>query len=71
MGYYNNSLFSGIYNSGLVSRVVYTLYLRVFFKKVSIKRLILTPAVFRVVGVSGLVYIGLVGPGGFCREVFR
>ena len=27
--------------------------------------------VFRVVGVSSLVYIGLVGPGGFYREVFR
>jgi len=27
--------------------------------------------VFKVVGVSGLVYIGLVGLGGFYREVFR
>jgi len=27
--------------------------------------------VLKVVGVSGLVYIGLVGPEGFYREVFK
>jgi len=27
--------------------------------------------VFKVVGVSGLAYIGLVGPKGFYKEVFR
>ena len=42
-----------------------------FFGKVSIEKSILAPAVFRVVGVGGLVYISLVGPGGFYREVFR
>ena len=71
MGYCNNSLFSGIYSNILVFRVVCALYLKVFFRKVSIKRLILAPAVFKVVGVGGLVYIGLVSPGGFYREVFR
>ena len=35
------------------------------------ERLILAPVVLEVVGVGGLVYIGLVGPGGFYREVFR
>jgi len=25
----------------------------------------------KIVGVSGLVYIGLVGPEGFYREVFK
>jgi hypothetical protein len=42
-----------------------------FFKKVNIERLILAPAVFKVVGVGDLVYIGLVGLRGFYREVFR
>ena len=42
-----------------------------FFRKVSIKRLILAPAVFKVVDIGSLVYINLVGPGGFYREVFR
>jgi len=27
--------------------------------------------VLKVVGVSGLVYVGLVGPEGFYREVFK
>jgi len=35
------------------------------------ERLILALVVFKVVGVSGLVYAGLVGPEGFYREVFR
>ena len=39
-----------------------------FFRKVSIKRSILALIVFKVVGVGGLVYIGLVGLGGFYRE---
>jgi hypothetical protein len=62
LGYYNNSLFNDIYSSILVFKVVYTLYLRVFFlkKKVGIKRLILTPVIFKVMGISGLVYISLV-----------
>ena len=71
MGYCNNSLLGGIYSSVLVSGVVHALYLRVFFKKVGIERLILALVVFRVVGVGGLVYISLVGLGGFYREVFR
>ena len=71
LGYYNNSLFSSIYNSVLVFRVACTFYLKVFFKKVNIKKLILALAVFKVIGVGGLVYIGLIGLGGFYREVFR
>ena len=35
------------------------------------ERSTLAPVVLEVVGVSSLVYIGLVGPGGFYREVFR
>ena len=71
LGFYNNSLFNSIYNNILVFKIAYTLYLRVFFGKISIKKLILASVVFKVVGVSGLVYIGLVGPGGFYRVVFR
>ena len=72
MGYCNNSLLSSIYSSVLVFKVARALYLRVFFlKKVGIKRSILTLVVFKVIGVSSLVYIGLVGLGGFYREVFR
>ena len=44
---------------------------RSFYRKVSIERSILALAVFRVVGVGNLVYIGLIGLGGFYREVFR
>jgi len=44
---------------------------RSFYGKVSIERLRLAPVVFKVVVVGGLVYIGLVGLGGFYREVFR
>jgi len=32
---------------------------------------ILVPVVLKVVGVSSLVYIGLIGPEGFYRKVFR
>ena len=71
MGFYNNSLFNSIYNSVLVSKVAYTLYLGVFFGIISIERLILAPVVLKVVGVGSLVYIGLVGLGSFYREVFR
>ena len=72
LGYYNNSLFDSIYSSILVFKVVYTFCLRVFFfGKVGIKRLILALVVFKVVGISGLVYIGLVGLKGFYREIFR
>ena len=49
---------SGIYSS------LYSLF-KSFFKKVSIERLILAPVIFKIIGVSGLVYIGLVGPGAF------
>ena len=42
-----------------------------FFGKIGIKRLILAPVVLKVVGVGGLVYIGLVGLGGFCGVVFK
>ena len=70
MGFCNNSLFNGIYNSILVFKVAYTLYLGVFFGKISIKRLILALVVLKIVGVGGLVYIGLVGPEGFYKEVF-
>ena len=71
LGFCNNSLFNNIYSSILVSRVAHTLYLGVFFGKVSIKRLILALVVLEMVGVSSLVYINLVGPEGFYREVFR
>ena len=71
LGYYNNSLFNSIYSSILVFRAAHALYSGVFFGKVSIEKLILTPVILKVVGISGLVYIGLVGPGGFYREVFR
>ena len=71
MDYYNNSLFNGIYSSILVFRVARALHLEVFFRKVSIERSILALVVFKVVGVSGLVYIGLVGLEGFYREVFK
>ena len=70
MGFYNNSPLNGIYSSVLVSRVAYALYLGVFFRKVSIERLILALVGFKVVGVGGLVYIGLIGLEGFYREVF-
>ena len=65
MGFCNNSLFNSIYSSILVFKVAHTFYLRVFFRKVSIERLILAPVIFKIIGVSGLVYIGLVGPGAF------
>ena len=42
-----------------------------FFRKVDIERLILAPVVFKVVGAGGLVCIGLIGPEGFYREVFK
>ena len=71
LGFYNNSLLNGIYSSILVFRVTYTLYLRVFFKKVNIKKLILAPVILKIVGVSSLIYIDLVGLRGFYREVFR
>jgi hypothetical protein len=67
LGYYNDSLLNGIYSSVLVLRVVCALYLGVFFRKVSIERLILALVVFKVVGVGSLVYIDLVGPEGFNR----
>ena len=71
MGYYNDSLLNSIYSSVLVFRVVCTLHLGVFFGKISIERSILAPVVLKVVGISGLVYINLVGLGGFYREVFK
>ena len=71
MGYCNNSLLNSIYSSILVSRVAHALYLKVFFGKVSIEKSTLAPVVFKVVGVGSLIYINLVGPGGFYREVFR
>ena len=30
----------------------------------------MAPVVLEVVGVGGLVYVGLIGPEGFYREVF-
>ena len=71
LGYCNNGLFNSIYNSILVYRVVYALYLGVFFRKVGIKKLILTLVVFKVVGIGSLIYINLIGPEGFYREIFR
>ena len=35
------------------------------------ERLILALAIILVVGVSDLVYIGVVGPEGFCVGAFR
>ena len=52
----------------LVFKVTYTLYLEVFFRKISIKRSILALVVLKVVGVSGLVYINLIGLGGFVTK---
>ena len=71
MGYYNNSFFNSIYSSILVFRVAHILYLRVFFGKVGIKKLILALIVLKVVDISSLIYIGLVGLGGFYKVVFR
>ena len=71
MGFYNNSLFNSVYSSILVFRVVYTLYLKVFFGKVGIKKSILALVGFKVISVGGLVYINLIGLGGFYKEVFR
>ena len=71
MGFCNNSLFNSIYSSILIFKVAYILHLKVFFGKVSIKKLILAPVILKVVGVGGLVYISLVGLGGFYREIFR
>ena len=71
MGYYNNSLLNGIYSSILVFRVTHALHLGVFFGKVSIKKSTLAPVVLKVVGVSGLVCVGLIGLKGFYREVFK
>ena len=44
---------------------------RSFFKKVGIEKSMLALVGFKVVGVSGLIYVSLVGPEGFYREVFR
>jgi len=44
---------------------------RSFYRKVSIEKLILAPIALKVIGVSSLVYIGLVGLKGFYKEVFR
>ena len=41
------------------------------FLKFNIEKSILALVILKVVGVSGLVYIGLVGLGGFYREVFK
>jgi len=44
---------------------------RIFESLIDIKKLILAPvAIFGVISVNGLVYISLVGPKGFYREVF-
>ena len=61
----------GFYNNILIFKVVYIFHLRVFFGKVSIKKLILALVVLKVVGVGGLIYINLVGLKDFYREVFR
>ena len=71
LNFYNNSLFGSIYSSVLVFGVARALYLGVFFKKINIKKLILAPVVFKVVGVGGLVYINLVGLRGFYKEVLK
>ena len=71
LGFCDNSLFNNIYSNVLVFKVAYALYLRVFFKKIGIKRLILALIGFEVIGVNSLIYIGLVGLEGFYGEVFR
>jgi hypothetical protein len=71
LGFYNNSLFNGIYSSILVFKVARALRLGVFFGKISIERLILALVVLKVIGVGGLVYIGLIGLGGFYRVIFK
>ena len=71
MGFYNNSLFNSIYSSILVFKVAHAFHLRVFFGKIGIEKLILALVVLKVVGIGSLVYIGLIGPGGFYKVVFR
>ena len=71
MGFYNNSLLNSIYSSILVFKVARALYLKVFFRKINIKKSILALVVLKVIDIGSLVYIGLVGLGGFYREVFR
>ena len=71
MGFCNNSLFNSIYSSILVFKIARALYLGVFFGKIGIERLILALVVLKVVGVSSLVYIGLVDPEGFYGVIFR
>ena len=41
------------------------------FLKFNIKKSTLAPVVLKVIGVSSLVYISLIGLRGFYREVFR
>jgi hypothetical protein len=59
LGFYNNSPFNSIYSSTLAFKVAYT------------KRLILALVIVLVAGISGLVYISVVGLGGFYIGAFR
>ena len=71
MGFYNNSFFNSIYNNILVSGIAHTFCLGVFFGKVGIKKSMLAPIGFKIVGIGGLIYVNLIGPKGFYGEVFR
>ena len=41
------------------------------FLKLNIKKLILALVIVLIINISGLVYIGIVGPGGFYIKAFR
>ena len=46
-------------------------FIKVFFGKISIKKLILALVILKVIGIGGLIYIGLVGLKNFYKVVFR
>ena len=71
LDFYNNSFFNSIYSSILIFKIACIFYLEVFFEKISIKRLILALVIPKVINISGLIYINLIGLGGFYKEVFR
>ena len=73
-----NYLISSILNFRNILKSLFKTILKT--KRISLKKLLITSVmqplattiiIFRVVGIGGLVYIGLIGPEGFYREVFR
>ena len=70
--------------SGCVTKIINNFFKKIFlvfsiilgkgssvFLKFNIEKLILALVVLKVVGIGGLIYIGLIGLGGFYGEVFR